>query len=679
MATKRGKNKKLPQRRKRQSTSAAPLVNVRKAFECALEAFQDKNLDEAISYLELIEAQGFMPTEVLKLYVLALKGKGDSDNLARIATELVDRCPNDPDAQFFAGMSSIDANMPVSAYLHLERLQKLDPIRAEASNITKMISSLSEQLPGILDAYPCDLPNDLPRISTIEKIEHLFMLGRFSDVCKRAEEHLRSYPRDVEIRNILTEGLALQGEGKKAFKTVSETLEINPRDLFARAVRCRLAYFSGQTEISLSDSATMMTLEPKLVSELTKAAESFAYIGNEAGIRWAYREAVERNWMDGNEFHVGRLENYFGTALAMAGDIATAIEHWKKAQTLSGDETTAKQNLDDLKLPIAEQHGPAYFNFLDWLPKPRMDELLEVLSRAYVIDESSGYQEVDATPGYMSQSVRSFAAKYPETEHLVPPMLFRGDPACQEMALMLFRGRRNQKLSEAVLEYACGKRGSDQARFQALSVLRECGYPFKSPINIQVAGTLHSIEIFNFKITDEPTLPAGRNRKIFDLLEEAYEALRVRNAEKAESIYREVRTVEPNEPDVLNNLAMALAMQNRKAEAEEVLAENAEKNPDYFFGKIADAQRKIDDKKVDEALEILKDLQRRDILHGTEFRALAKLMIYIFLEKGEKASSRYWLMMLKDYDPRCPEYAYFERRENLKSEASGIMKRLLGR
>ena len=57
---------------------------------------------------------------------------------------------------------------------------------------------------------------------------------------------------------------------------------------------------------------------------------------------------------------------------------------------------------------------------------------------------------------------------------------------------------------------------------------------------------------------------------------------------------REALESEPDAPDLLNNLAMALRGQGKRAEAARILHDVQQRFPDYFFGQIALAQEQID-------------------------------------------------------------------------------------
>lgn len=122
----------------------------------------------------------------------------------------------------------------------------------------------------------------------------------------------------------------------------------------------------------------------------------------------------------------------------------------------------------------------------------------------------------------------------------------------------------------------------------------------------------------------------------------------------AERLLRRVLQVEADQPDVLNNLALAIELQGRYDEAQAIVTEIVAKFPDYFFGKIALANRLNKLGRHDEALEILFPLQRQTRYHTTQLFGLVAATVYAYAGKGEHENARYWLSMLKQYVPDHP-------------------------
>ena len=317
-----------------------------------------------------------------------------------------------------------------------------------------------------------------------------------------------------------------------------------------------------------------------------------------------------------------------------------------------------------MRQPPGKRWGPSYFDLRDWLSQTQLYEIREIAARVKTVGEEERAVES------LRQLEQRLLAKYPEFERAIPAMLNLGNEESQRFAVMLAQQSRLPALKEVLRDYACGPRGNDEIRFQVLTRLKEQGYPFASPVSMYTKGALQQIELLTFEITDEPTVPEGRTDETCEMLDNAITALHEGDGIRAEGILRQVRQHEPEQPDVLNNLAMALQLQNRMDEADLIINELNEKYPDYFFGKINKANRFIRLKQYDEALNILVELHRDNRLHRTEFLALVKSLIRVYVEKQDHASANRWLGMLRQYEPDNPNLEsleqYVSRRENLR-------------
>lgn len=669
MATKGKKNKALPKRRKR-SGPVGNHLNTRRLHERAYDAFHERDdVDEALELLERIDAAGPMSMETMDLYLDVAHRRRDFDQYARIAMLMAERSPTNPNAVMVAASGAYASMQPVSAMLFFERFLELSPNHPGAETARKEAAKLREKLPEILDAFRCELPKDPPRIASVEKILHVMKLGRFDEVIHRAQQHLGAYPDDLRIRNNWAEALAMTGDKKQAWQIIDETIHRAPTNFFARAVRCRLAYFLGRTKDSQADAETLVTMQPRQISDLTKAAQSFAYIGDEDKVRWAMEEAERRKWLDDSPIDAAMLLNFHATGLARRGDEKTAQRHWKRAVKLAGNSTLAQANLDDSKEPRDERWGPAYLDLRDWMSPPELEELRSVVGQA------KGSDQADKQ---LHRATRRFLKDHPETENILPGMLDRGDAASQQMAVWIAAQSQRPEIQEALLDYARGSRGTDETRYNLLMRLNKT-HSLSSPISMHIRGEVCQIELIGFEITDEPTVPEDRSEEVQRLIEDAAEALNNGDGKKAETLLRQVHRTVPDQPDVMNNLAMALMIQGRKDESDELIDEVIRQHPDYFFGNIAAANRNIQKKKFDEALDILIHLQRRPQLHSTEFFALVNSMVHAQVGKRQYATAKRWVKMLEDYAPDHPNIDTLTRFVEVQERPMRAMKQLLGR
>ncbi len=132
-----------------------------------------------------------MSSEVFSLYLEVLQQLQHLDDHARIASLLAERFPANPDANLLAAFGAYETMQPVSAIVHFERFLELAPQHPGAPMAVKALAKIRHHLPEILDAFIDELPKALPRIASVEKILHLFTLGRFDDVIKRARQLCR--------------------------------------------------------------------------------------------------------------------------------------------------------------------------------------------------------------------------------------------------------------------------------------------------------------------------------------------------------------------------------------------------------------------------------------------------------------------------------------------------------
>lgn len=646
MSTKRSKSKNKPKRRKRPG-SVTPQINIRRAFQKASDAFhEDDDADKARRLLEQIESQGPMSYEVMDLYLDVLHQQRDMDHYARIATKLADRFPKDPNAVMLSASGAYATRQPVSAILAFERFLEMAPEHPGASTAREELVKLRKILPELLDAFDDSLPKTLPRIASIEKVLHLIKLGRFGDVIRRCESHLQSYPDDWRIRNNLSESLAYLGKPDEAISAFGETIRRAPENFYAHAARCRVLYLQAKFAESDADAETVMSLVPKQVSDLTKAAQAFAFRGDGDKIDWAYRQAESRRWLDDPDTEVAVLLHLQATRHAMDGDTKTARQLWKQAEAMAPGATLAGENLADLRELIGDRWGPAYFEVRDWF-----DQSQQAVLKLLVRPDSADGKEDDRLDRVLS----GFLKPNPHLESLFRGMLDRSDGDCQRFVIILAKQSRNQETKRMLLDYVQGSRGTDAVRQHLASDLSQRG-ELPSPIlSMHVRGKVDQLEFLTFKITDEPSVPENRSDQICEMIDDAVQAMKTGDPATAEGLFREVLQQEQGEPDVLNNLAMSLILQDRMDEADRLIDEMIKKHPDYFFGRVAAANRLIQGKQYDEAFEILIELQRQDELHETEFTALATSMIHAFTGKRDFANAERWLGMFADYQPDHPQ------------------------
>ena len=130
---------------------------------------------------------------------------------------------------------------------------------------------------------------------------------------------------------------------------------------------------------------------------------------------------------------------------------------------------------------------------------------------------------------------------------------------------------------------------------------------------------------------------------------------------RAETLILQALEVEPDAPDVRNNLAAAYEMQGRQAEAEALVARIFERHPDYLFGRTSMAQLYVRDGKIEEAEALLEPLLTRQRFHHLEFAAFCNAQIELYRAQGKREGAESWLKMWAAVDPDNPAIARLRR------------------
>lgn len=121
------------------------------------------------------------------LYLEVLRELDDDNHFARVAMNLVEREPDEPTHYLAAIPGAISTMQPVSAILLLERFLQLAPSHELAESAQQQLEGLRADLPTILEQFICELPKDLPRVASVERILHSLKISKFNDVIRLAK------------------------------------------------------------------------------------------------------------------------------------------------------------------------------------------------------------------------------------------------------------------------------------------------------------------------------------------------------------------------------------------------------------------------------------------------------------------------------------------------------------
>ncbi|NJM40622.1 MAG: tetratricopeptide repeat protein [Anaerolineae bacterium] len=139
-----------------------------------------------------------------------------------------------------------------------------------------------------------------------------------------------------------------------------------------------------------------------------------------------------------------------------------------------------------------------------------------------------------------------------------------------------------------------------------------------------------------------------------DLAEQAYDALEDDDGEEAETLLKEAVALEPDSPDLLNNLCKAYEIQDRTDEARAMTEEIHRRFPDYLFARVTLAAVHAKEGRVEEAKALLDPLLTQTEFHISEFAALCMAEVELALAQNQREAGQHWVDMLARVDPDHP-------------------------
>jgi tetratricopeptide (TPR) repeat protein len=302
--------------------------------------------------------------------------------------------------------------------------------------------------------------------------------------------------------------------------------------------------------------------------------------------------------------------------------------------------------LDDLKEPVGERHAPWFFTLREWVPEKTIRELVARITPATKRGNAA-----------IRQATERFFRDHPEVRGLIPLLLDRGDPVGREFALHLASGLDAPDMKSALRDFALGTRGPDAMRLQAAQYAMRAGLIPSGNITFYTKGEWQEVLLLDMELTGEPSLhlrPAAQA-----LVKEAHAALSDDEPERAEELLLQADALQPDEPSIRHNLAMALEMQGRRAEAEALLRENHARHPEYLFSRCVLARLAIKQKHYAVARDLLEPLMLQKRFHYSEFAAFAGAQIDLLLAEGQREGAKMWFDMWSSVDPDNPQLEYF--------------------
>ena len=623
-------------------TSSLPHIVVEGLYE-ADRLLDDGKPEDARQILEELDRRYPGITPVLELLVNACYDLQDMFGYEWALYRLLQINRNNPDVVLGLAGAYMSNVRPALAIQTFEKFLRRWPDHENAQEARQSMEEFQSVVEKEMEKLNLPRTETLELVRQSEEVNFFMDHGEYQRARKRVEKLLKKHPDYVPAINNLGQIRSLQGDREQAIDLARKVLEIEPDNVHALSNLARLLFLAGNPQEAARVAERLKTSQAPAADVWTKKAEGLAYLADFDGIEELHQQAKTAS-------KAAERSPLFLHLVAVAkynlGQEDEARRLWQQALQLRPGFYLASKNLEDLELPIGEQNAPWAFSLNYWINEKIIRDLFRALSKS-------------------EQSAQTSAGKIlernPELIPLAPHMLQHGDGAGREFVLGLAKTSRDPALLEAIKEFALGQRGSDKLRLQAANLSVEAGLLPAGPVRMWAEGEWRDLMMLDFEITTKVEGSLS-NPQAQSLLEQAYYALKEMDGARAQKLLEEAISIDPDNPSLHNNLAMAYEITGQTEKAHALLHEIYDRFPDYFFGIAGMARLATHNGDLERAHELLDRLLKRRKLHVTEYNTLCASFIELYLAESNHVAARTWFEMWDDANPDNPELDSYRRR-----------------
>lgn len=612
------------------------------------------------AYKELVTLNQRFPNrpDVLTLLVNLAYDQQDLHSYQQWAEQLVTLTPTDSDITLGLAGAYLSNGRPALALRTFRYVLQRWPDHERAVQARQTAAELEANLLANLPEYGLSGADMLDLAALHEEMVIAGERGQFEQVRSLGAQLRRQCPQFVAPINNISQAYFAEGQMERAIATAREALDIEPQNHHALGNLTRYLCLSGHLEEAREWVERLKHVDSDSYDVWLKQAEALSYLGDDQGVLNAFQAAQQAHMP--KPMHLDPLLYHLAAVATMRlGNEAEARKLWQQALKHAPWLTVARQNLDDLRKPGHERHAPWSFGLADWIAPDRLKRLMTTWQR---MSKSKA----------ATNTIQRVLDEYPEIVALIPLLLDSGDPQGHEFALEIAIAANMPTLHPVLTEFALGQHGPDTLRTRAANALTEANALPTGSIRMWQQGEWRDVLLLNFEISGEPM--HSHKPSVEKFAREATQALYDKDAETAVQLIQQGLKIDPHDPGMLNNLAVAYGMQGKTEEAEALVREIHQRFPDYFFARVSVARMHLRDGEIETARELIKPLMERKRYHTSEFSQMCDVQVELWLADNNPDAARTWLDLWSQTDPDNPRIMYWR----MQMQGPQLLQRLLG-
>ncbi len=641
---------------------ATPRV-FREGMQEASALIAQKRWKQALEILEPLDRRYPGQPYVLNDLVYIYQELRDFLNLQHTLLRLLKVEPDNIEANFDLASTYLATMRPMLALQAYREFVERWPEHELAPKARAAIADLEADMPEIFEELEVAYDEAGIKLAILhEEMQVALSQSDFREVRRKATAILEDHPHFAPAHNNLSLAYWAQGNIERALETAQEVLTFEPHNVHALSNIIHYLCMLGQEEEAQSYAEPLLT-SPALAAEKSlKQMEGLAFLEDYEAVLEVFHRAEKSG-----EFNAPYTSPmYFHLAAVASAHQANekqAKRLWQRALRQQPGFIPAKENLEDLKRPVGERHGPYAFPLNSWINPEALADFEKAL-------ESTIQRKSDRA---IASIMRRYVRQNPEIETLLPLLLRRGSPHAREFALHLAKMAETPAMLEALRDFAFSDWGPDGMRIETANFLIQHGTIASGTKRMYLKGEWHEgIMLLGFEIGDESEQDEHLSPRLEKMARTATQALHEGEWQKAERILKQALEQAPDSPSLLNNLALAYGMQGQEEKAHAMIRDIHERYPDYLFARASLARMAVQAGDLDRAHDLLEPLLERKKLHFTEFTQMASAFIELHLAEGKQEGAQSWLEMWEAVDPDNPKLQSYQMRVNVPGLARAL-------
>lgn len=548
--------------------------------------------------------------------------------------------PNDADLTLALAGAYLGNLHPASALATFRRFLQQFPQHERAAQARQEMAELEARMESMLRDLGFSGEGGLEIALLHERVLGLLDQGKYRQARETAEQLLAHHPDFPPALNNIAQSYFAEGNVPQAIATAERVLAQHPDNFHALANVVHYYSVMGNFDQARIFAEHLKSVESSAVDSWVRKAEAAAYLGDDQAILDAFHGAEQAGHLN-PPLGEPLLFHLAAAAHLRLGDERQARKLWQRALDIAPGFNLSKDNLDDLRNPIGERHAPWFFEQGNWITPRLAEDLRSTLKRFTRKNENA-----------LTEALRQFVQQHHEIVALAPVLLDRGDAKSRELVLQIAKLSKTPELLAAARDFGLSQRGPDSLRHTALQTANEAGLLPEGQVRMWTQGEWQEVMLHSYDIDDEPTFK--HSPQVETWLHDSIKAEEVRDFDRAEKLLRRALEVEPNAPDLLNNLATIYDLRGQHQEADALLHQLIEQHPDYGFPRINLALKAIQRGDLEQAEKLLKPIQMHRHFNISEFGYYANAQMELLMAKKQPDGARKWLEMWQEMDPENP-------------------------